>query len=394
MNPGQPENQQLALAEAVAALHEAAGAEKCWACGCLRNLLESLQTAFPSGRLPQGFEDAARAAARHLLPAKYDCLGCEVCYPALVLNALNRMGGEQFLNLEVCATAKVEERQGWPPLPGAYMVLRYHAPVAICTLIHDELATALARVAGPELSIIGTLKTENLGIERLVQNVVANPHVRFVVLCGADSQQTVGHWPGQSLVALARWGVDDRGRIREARGKRPVLRNLAPEAIEHFRETVKVVDLIANANVFEILDEAGRCAAPHLGPAKPFSASPRVTPESGYLPERMVSDPAGYFVVYVDHPRGLLSLEHYRNDGLLDAVLEGNTAAELYIPVIDKGLISRLDHAAYLGRELARAEQALRTGESYTQDAAPEYRGVTVTETRCACDPICQQAAL
>ncbi len=376
--------QEKALEEAASQLREAAAAEKCWSCGCLHNILAALQRAFPKGPGQEKLEEAVGAASRHLKLVRYDCLGCEVCYPALVINALHRLGGKHLLNLEVCPTEKVEARPGWPPLPGAYTVLRYHAPVAICTLMDDELATALARAAGPEVSIIGTLKTENLGIERLVQNVVANPHVRFVVLCGADSQQTVGHWPGQSLVALARWGVNDRGRIREARGKRPALRNLAPEAIEHFRETVKVIDLIGNANVCEILDEAGRCAAHQLGPVKPFSASPRVAPESGYLPERMVSDPAGYFVVYVDYSRGLLSLEHYRNDGLLDAVLEGNAAAELYIPVIDKGLISRLDHAAYLGRELARAEQALRTGESYTQDAAPKYGG-SPTLPSCGC---------
>jgi tetrahydromethanopterin S-methyltransferase subunit A len=32
----------------------------------------------------------------------------------------------------------------------------------------------------------------------------------------------------------------------------------------------------------------------------------------------------------------------------------------------------RLDHAAYLGRELARAEHALSSGDEYVQDAAPE----------------------
>jgi tetrahydromethanopterin S-methyltransferase subunit A len=39
---------------------------------------------------------------------------------------------------------------------------------------------------------------------------------------------------------------------------------------------------------------------------------------------------------------------------------------------IERNLISRLDHAAYLGRELARAEYALSSGEPYVQDAAPE----------------------
>ena len=49
----------------------------------------------------------------------------------------------------------------------------------------------------------------------------------------------------------------------------------------------------------------------------------------------------------------------------------GANAAELYSPAIEQRLVSRLDHAAYLGRELARAEGALRSGRPYVQDTAP-----------------------
>jgi tetrahydromethanopterin S-methyltransferase subunit A len=86
----------------------------------------------------------------------------------------------------------------------------------------------------------------------------------------------------------------------------------------------------------------------------------------------MIPDPAGYFVIYVDRRRHRLSLEHYRNEGLLDSVIEGDTAAAIYTPAIERGLLSRLDHAAYLGRELARAERALMASEPYIQDGAPE----------------------
>ena len=41
------------------------------------------------------------------------------------------------------------------------------------------------------------------------------------------------------------------------------------------------------------------------------------------------------------------------------AVLEGDAAAEL---------VTRLEHAAYLGRELQRAEHALACGGVYEQD--------------------------
>jgi tetrahydromethanopterin S-methyltransferase subunit A len=90
----------------------------------------------------------------------------------------------------------------------------------------------------------------------------------------------------------------------------------------------------------------------------------------------------------VDRERMLLSLEHYRDDGLLDTVIEGGTAAELYTPAIDRGLISRLDHAAYLGRELARAESSLHSGKPFVQDAAPEL-AAPLTLISLPCDPTC-----
>jgi hypothetical protein len=38
------------------------------------------------------------------------------------------------------------------------------------------------------------------------------------------------------------------------------------------------------------------------------------------------------------------------NDGLLTAIMEADNAADGYTSVLAAGLVSRLDHAAYLGR--------------------------------------------
>lgn len=70
------------------------------------------------------------------------------------------------------------------------------------------------------------------------------------------------------------------------------------------------------------------------------------------------------------------------NTGTLDRMIEGANAAECYTPAIDDGLLTRLDHAAYLGRELARAEAALASGEPFVQDAAPE---AIVADHGCGC---------
>jgi tetrahydromethanopterin S-methyltransferase subunit A len=161
--------------------------------------------------------------------------------------------------------------------------------------------------------------------------------------------------------------------------------------ITHFRQTVEVLDLIGLLDLDGVISTVRACTARNPGPAKLLAVSHIVTPVLGYLPARMVSDPAGYFVIYVDRGRRMLSLEHYLNDGMLDTVIEGDSAAELYTPAIDRGLVSRLDHAAYLGRELARAEESLGSGKPFIQEAAPEL-ATPLTLASVACEPACHEA--
>jgi tetrahydromethanopterin S-methyltransferase subunit A len=367
------------LSEAAAQFQAAADAKKCWACGCLRHALDAVDQAIPQPSRPADLGEAMGSAKAHLVPQRYECLGCEVCYPAVALDALGA-AGSCAVDAAVCPTEPVEMRAGWPPLPGSYRVLRYRAPVAVCTLNSEELIDPVVTAEPEVIAIAGTLQTENLGIERLITNVLANPFIRFVVVCGADSRQMIGHLPGQSPVALARDGMNPSRRIINAKGKRPVLRNLEAAAVAHFRKTVEVIDLIGVSDMERITAAVRGCAQRNPGPADPFAPSSIAVPVAGMVPEKMVSDPAGYFVIFVDRPRGLLSMEHYRNNGVLTTIIEGRSAAQVYMTAVERELISRLDHAAYLGRELARAEHALSSGEPYVQDAAPEH-----CSSQCSC---------
>lgn len=387
MSPQSEPKHERAAQEAAKRLQEAAAAKKCWTCGCLHSSLAAIERALPEGARSAELAAAIAAAQSRLQATRYDCLGCEVCYPALAVNALNAAG--HSIGIEPCPTEAAEPRHGWPPLPGAYQALRYRAPVAVCTLTDDQLMQQVAQESPAAVSIVGTLQTENLGIERVITNLLANPHVRFLVVCGADSRQAIGHLPGQSLVALAKSGLGEHQQIVGARGKRPIIRNLPREAVEHFRKTVEVIDLVGQTDLPTVIKAIQASGRRDPGPAEPYSRERLITPQAGYIPQSMVPDLAGYFVVYVDCPRKVLQVEHYRNDGVLDTVIEGKTAAELYLPAIERGLISRLDHAAYLGRELARAEAALRNGEPYVQDAAPQAAGKASVEAACDCSTPC-----
>ena len=356
-----------AAADPAALLLEAAGAAKCAACGCAHEASAAL-AALPA-RAPPRLRDAAQQLAASLTGQRYPCLGCAACWPAEALSALQDVG--LVSEGAACPAEPVAPRPGWPPLPGDYTVLRYSAPVAVCALGDHDLAAAIAARAGPQVAITGTLTTENLGIERLVRNTITNPNLRFVIVCGQEVEQRIGHHPGGSLLALAANGTSETGRIIDAPGRRPRLRNLTPAEIAHFRTHTEVIDLIGTGDPAAILAAARQCAArdPGPGPAPPGGQAAPVR-HAAPAP-RTIADPAGYLIVHADTARRLLIIEHYRNDGLLTAIIEADGATDGYTSVIAADLVSRLDHAAYLGRELARAEHALRSGTRYRQDAAP-----------------------
>ena len=75
----------------------------------------------------------------------------------------------------------------WPVVSGDYIVGDPESPVAVTTLAsHNEDIPAAAGAA-----IAGPCKTENLGIEKVVANIISNPNIRFLILCGAEGKDTL-----------------------------------------------------------------------------------------------------------------------------------------------------------------------------------------------------------
>jgi len=363
---------------------EAIQAPKCHRCGCLQKTVEALaNTDTGQNELAPLLEEAKLV----FTPKEYDCLGCPICYPAIAANAFAEAYPETAAGLDLCPTEEPEKRSGWPLLPGDYFVLRYQAPVAVCTLKSSETAVELRDLAPEGLAIVGTLHTENLGIERIIRNVNANSNLRFLIVCGQDTQQRIGHLPGQSLVSLFANGVDERSRVIGAQGKRPVLKNVSPDDITAFRRNIELIELASEERPSVIAQQIARCASRNPGAAAGSSASHNAI-ETVLVNEAkpLVLDPKGYFVVYPESRRATLVVEHYTNKGVLDAVLEGQTAGVLYQAAISRDLVSRLDHSAYLGRELARAEQSLKDGTPYVQDRAPEPEQASASSVAsCGC---------
>ncbi|HXO16888.1 MAG TPA: protein-S-isoprenylcysteine O-methyltransferase, partial [Candidatus Dormibacteraeota bacterium] len=121
---------------------------------------------------------------------------------------------------------------GWPYLPGKYFVVDAAAPVAVTTLGSVALAQTVANAAPRGLCIVGKVETENIGIEKIVKNVLANPAIQFLVCAGAEPPV---HRSGATLLALCANGVDSTGRVIGSPGRRPTLRNTTLDEVQAFR---------------------------------------------------------------------------------------------------------------------------------------------------------------
>ena len=111
--------------------------------------------------------------------------------------------------------------------------------------------------------------------------------------------------------------------------------------------------------------------------------------------QRFISlDPKGYFLIKVNHQYKEITIEHFSDEIDLDGraidpetgillkcsnsrkrnptnIIKGKTAKEIGIKIAegdDTLLLSKLDHALYLGRELQKAEYCLIHEEPYVQD--------------------------
>jgi dihydropteroate synthase len=105
-------------------------------------------------------------------------------------------------------------------------------------------------------------------------------------------------------------------------------------------------------------------------------------------------DPGGYFIIYLDREVGLICAKHFTNviddrglaidpdtgkvipaRGKVErtqcTLFTGRTAKELCVAIFEQtqpSPVKLFDHAAYLGREFVRAENALISEQEYVQD--------------------------
>ena len=153
---------------------------------------------------------------------------------------------------------------GWPAVSGEFTVGDETNQIVLVTLASSiDVSGVIDRIA-----ISGTMKTENIGIEKVIANIISNPNIRYLIVCGAEVH---GHLAGDAFLAIHRSGIDEKNRIIGASGAIPFISNLSSKEVDRFREQVEIIDLVNVEDIEQIKQAIDACA-----PKEPFPAEPMV----------------------------------------------------------------------------------------------------------------------
>lgn len=264
-------------------------------------------------------------------------------------------------------TLKKVQVSDWPHGAGRRIVGNSLSPVAVVTCATLNMELDMSKIA-----VAGSCVTENTGMEKVIETLITNPNIRFLIVCGRDSY---GHNVAQAFSVLNENGMDSEQRIIGATGTMPLLKNLTSDQVERFRHQVVVVNLADETDTQRIMKTVEECI--EHDPGAFFGEVPQSIRNIsiGALPnERFLHDPNGHFTIYTFGKD--IVVEHYDSGNNLDAKLTGRNAEEICHTIARMRLIGEFEqsreHACYLGRELQKAEMALKHGVGYEQDSDME----------------------
>jgi len=380
----------------------------------MRGTLENLKASLPLLKLKDAKELLQNVIewSGQLTPQEYPCFGCKYCIPPEAMTMLTNKYPELASATLSSCEIKVDSST-WPPVEGEYTVMNALAPVAVSTLSSTKLEEKIVKLKPEGLCVVGKTETENIGIDKIIKNVITNPAIIYLILTGKDTE---GHKSGKTLLALWENGVDKNMRIIGSEGRRPILKNVTRTDVKKFRKQIQIEDMMGTENTRSIVKKIKELAK--LAPDYKSStgcgcsddscmpaAQPVVMPviaavsgcgcgdscgdqktasksSTGTVPSvpkikakkqsktTIKLDKAGYFVILPSKKDSTILVEHYSYDNKLLRKIEGKNGRDIYFAIIHNKWVSELSHAAYLGKELLRAELSIEKGFKFVQDGA------------------------
>jgi tetrahydromethanopterin S-methyltransferase subunit A len=198
------------------------------------------------------------------------------------------------------------DTNNWPVEDGDYVIGDPECPVAVVTLASDyrnmdcthgpyaDESNCAEGALIPEsrkpclqnYAICGTCFTENFGIQKVIVNVLSNPRINCLIVCGKESK----HFAGQSIMALVENGVSTMGgykKIIGSKGVIPYLDEIPMTAINRFLKEIEVINLIDTTDPETIQKAIDSCKLKERSEAKKYPM-PQIDENSWRKYENMI----------------------------------------------------------------------------------------------------------
>ncbi len=255
----------------------------------------------------------------------------------------------------------------WPFTRGDFTVVDAGAPTVVFVVGARGWTKELTASPPTGLCMVARLHSAE-DAARLLHASTANLAIQNVICAGDGAPE------GPLAAAVLKLGRDEEipagpvGSLMNA-----IASQLEPEDLAKLRKRVDFIDMLGCSDARKIATRVGEAKAQTRSANAGFVTR---TTESGV--DRLIvptdvrhevrSDKTGHFRIRLEE-RSIVT-EHFDNKDQLLRIVEGKTARDICVTLIRNGWVSKLEHAAYLGRELARAELALRRDQPFTQDTA------------------------
>jgi len=245
----------------------------------------------------------------------------------------------------------------YPTEEGCFLCGNHYSPVAVVVMLNAPYGIMPPEVKSipPEIdklvrsavetgaALSGTLQTENIGIEKIVCNIVGNPNIRYIVLCGIDVE---GHHAGDALRALIENGVDERRTITGSTAVTPYLFNISKESIGRFRKQVTLINLLGEMDPEVIGKAVWSCYQ-----EKPTPFLNCMLSDPGAYPEQPMSCRLSWRVKKPE------SIEEWELEDLVKGIEEEEK--EVAVKVSEPKVAAIASHLARIAEELSQIAKIL-----------------------------------
>jgi tetrahydromethanopterin S-methyltransferase subunit A len=280
-----------------------------------------------------------------------------------------------FFKRRMRATRRADK---WPFFPGRYYLIDDTAPVIVVMPDNEMLAETLSALSVQGLCMISPSCRSASDVEKLTRNVEANLAVRRIVLVGGDEGKDYPALEALCAIFDDDEGISEKARriAHRARGK---LKTFDFAALQKRVDVINMLDCVEVDKIIAgIVKHASEGQRPDTGFVvqgydSTLGVQRVIAPTS--ISHDYQHDKAGKFIIGT--VENAIVVEHYNSKGELLRLVQGGSARDLCIMLIRNGWVSRLDHAAYLGRELALAEIALEQGATYERKAGEKTDELT-----------------